>query len=528
MLKIVANPGLTDERACEVRVGSTTIGRTKDNDVFVLHKSLSRQHARLEHDGTRTTLVDLDSKNGCFVSGARVTRREVKAGDVIRCGDVLLELRDPAVMTEKSWAPSTVAESRRTLSEMSIDDILGSRDASRTSLRLGDADSITRARERLEVLLKVGQLLSKPYSVDELLGHVLDLVLRIMDVDRVAVLMLDEASGQLLPRVQKAARGSTPERFYSEHIVSWVRDHGVAALFSDAKLDARVGAAESIVAQSICSSMCAPLKGKDRLLGVLYVDNLTTPDRFAAEDLDFLGAFASQAAVAIENSMLWHRVEGEAVMRSTLMRFFPPATIKRLSESGGASLGVVDTEVTALFSDISDFTVMSSSLPPRAIVDMLNEYFPMMADVVFRNGGTLEKYIGDALMAVWGAPFAAPDDVDQAVQAAVEMQRSLAVHNARWSERGRAPIRIHIGINTGPVAAGNIGSDRYLQYATIGDATNVASRVCGVAEAGQIVITDATHSRLRSARWPMRPLAPMSVKGKDAPLSLRVVEWDQK
>jgi adenylate cyclase len=529
MLRLVANGGHDDERAVEVRVGAITIGRTKDNDVFVLHKSLSRQHARLEHDGKATFIVDLDSKNGTFVNGARVTRAEVRPGDAIRCGDVPLELRDGSRGSGATWVPSTIADSKRDPSQLSIEEILSARPPSgATSLRLAEADAATRARDRLQVLLKVGQLLSAPHGLDDLLRDILDLLLRIMDVDRVALLMVEE-SGELVPRVLKSARGDAPGRFYSEHIVGWVRDNGVAALFADAKLDERVGAAESILSQSICSSMCAPLRAKDRLLGVLYVDNLTTPNRFSAEDLDFLSAFAGQAAVAIENSMLWKRLEQEAVVRSTLTRFFPPATIKKLTETGGASLDVIETEVTALFADVSDFTAMSARMEPRAVVDMLNEYFPHMADVVFRNGGTLEKYIGDALMAVWGAPFAGADDVDDAVRAAVEMQRGLAELNARWARTGRPAIRIHVGINTGRVAAGNIGSERYLQYATIGDATNVASRVCGVAAPGQIVITEATRSRLRKSTWPLAPLPAASVKGKEQPLQLHAVQWeDQK
>lgn len=520
MLRLVANPGHDDERAVEVRVGATTIGRTKDNDVFVLHKSLSRQHARLEHDGKTTAIVDLDSKNGTFVNGSRVTRADVRPGDAIRCGDVSLELRDGSKSSGGAWVPSTIADSKRDASLLSIEEILSARPPSTATA--------TRAQDRLQVLLKVAQLLSAPHALDELLREILDLLLRIMDVDRVALLMMDDA-GELVPRVLKAARGGEPGRFYSEHIVRWVRDNGVAALFADAKLDARVGAAESILAQSICSSMCAPLRAKDRLLGVLYVDNLTTPNRFAAEDLDFLGAFAGQAAVAIENSQLWKRIEQEAVVRSTLTRFFAPATIKKLTESGGASLDVIETEVTALFADVSDFTAMSARMEPRAVVDLLNDYFPHMADVVFRNGGTLEKYIGDALMAVWGAPFAGADDVDDAVRAAVEMQRGLADLNARWAATGRATLRIHVGINTGRVAAGNIGSDRYLQYATIGDATNVASRVCGVAAPGQIVVTEATRSRLRKSQWPLAALPAASVKGKEQPLQLFAVQWeDQK
>ena len=230
-------------------------------------------------------------------------------------------------------------------------------------------------------------------------------------------------------------------------------------------------------------------------------------------------------AVAIENSALWRRVEREAALRSTLTRFFPPATIQRLTEAGGASLGVIETEVTALFADISGFTSMSESMTPRAIVDMLNEYFPLMADAVFRHGGTLEKYIGDALMAVWGAPFATADDVDRAVAAAVDMQRQVEVLNVRRSRGGHPPIRVHIGMNTGAVAAGNIGSDRYLQYATIGDATNIASRACNSAGPGQIVITEATRARLRAGSATTSSMPTVVVKGKSEPLSLHEVRW---
>jgi adenylate cyclase len=524
-LRIIANPGGPEERAFEVRVGTMTIGRTKDNDVFVLHKSLSRQHARLENDGATMILTDLESKNGTFLGRDRIAQRVLAAGERFRCGDVVFELRDGSAVPSDVPTPSLVAESRRNLSEITIEDLLGP-PSTYGSLRLASADGATRARDRLDVLLKVAQLLGKPSEIDGLLGDVVDLLLRIMDVDRVAVLLIDEASGRLVPRITRAARGAAPERFFSAHIVEWVREHRTAALFGDAVADAPADAVASIIAQSICSSICAPLQIGGRLLGVLYADNLSTPDRFTQEDLDFLSAFASQVAVAIENSALWRRVEREAALRSTLTRFFPPATIQRIHQDGGAALGVIETEVTALFADISGFTAMSSTMTPRSIVDMLNEYFPLMADAVFRHGGTLEKYIGDALMAVWGAPFATPDDVEHAVQAAVEMQRDIETLNGKLTRSGHPPIRIHIGLNTGTVAAGNIGSDRYLQYATIGDATNVASRACNCAGPGQIVITEATRARLRGVRWLLSPMPPVVVKGKAEPLSIHSVQWN--
>jgi adenylate cyclase len=527
MIHLVQNQGRHDERRFVVRPEGCTIGRTKENDVWILHKSLSREHARIELTGAGLVLIDLESKNGTFVNGERVKRRELVSGDIVRCGDLALVLVDDAARPPPRVEPTTVCEGTADPSRVPIERLLAQPGPDlKTSLRVGEAEPANRARDKLEILLKVSQLLSSPREIDALLREVLDLVMLIMDIDRAAVLMQDDASGELVPRVVKAKGGTSPGRFYSEHIVRFVQERGVAALFADAQLDARLGGARSIVSQSICSSMCAPLKPRDRLLGVLYVDNLSTPDRFSAEDLEFLGAFASQAAIAIENSSLFRRLEEEAVLRSTLTRFFSPATVAKLAASKGGALDVVETEVTALFSDISGYTEMAAEMRPRDVIDMLNDYFPPMADVVFEHGGTLEKYIGDALLAVWGAPFAGEHDADHAVLAAVEMQKRLATLNEVRVQRGLLPIHIHVGVNTGIVAAGNIGSERYLQYATLGDATNVASRVCGVAEPGQIVISESTRERMRGNRWTLEALGPVALKGKEAPLRLYRVRWD--
>src|SRR5262249_21295378 len=264
-------------------------------------------------------------------------------------------------------------------------------------------------------------------------------------------------------------------------IVEHVRRTGLAALFCDVAEDPRIADKGSILMKSIRASMCVPLRPKQEVIGVIYVDNRRRPDRFSEDDLEFLGAFANQAAITIENARLYQRIADEAVLRNNLLRFFPPATIQKLTGAQGGKLEIIDAEVTALFADISGFTEMSSTMEPREVVELLNEYFPRMAGVVFRHEGTLEKYIGDALLAVWGAPFSHPDDADRAVHAATEMQREAAALSAELQARGGAPVRIHIGLNSGRVAAGNIGSDHYLQYATVGDTTNIASRVCDAA-----------------------------------------------
>src|ERR687885_1162934 len=217
--------------------------------------------------------------------------------------------------------------------------------------------------------------------------------------------------------------------------------------------------------------MCVPLKPRETVIGVLYTDNLSMADIYSQEDLEFLTALANQAAIAIENTELNKKMQSEAIVRTKLERFFPQAVSKKLKEEG--NLEIVDTEVTALFADISDFTKMSSTMEPRQVIEMLNEYFQVMVeDIVFPYEGTLEKYIGDALLAVWGAPYQRADDADRAVRAAIEMQWAVRRLNQEWLKQRNLQIQIHIGLNTGKVAAGNIGSKKLIQYATIGDTTN--------------------------------------------------------
>ena len=527
MARLILNPGKSDEAAVALHQGRNTIGRTKNNDVFVLHKSLSRQHACLVLDGERAEIEDLGSKNGTFVDGVRVEKHAFEGPHAIKLGDVELAFLPegaslPQASAKPSGAPTLVYDVSADPARRSLEQMLakGKGSVMATALALPPIPDEDRAGAKLQILLKVSELLSSPAPIDEVLSRILDLAFEILHVDRAAIVMADDDT--LEPRITKVRPGLDATASFSRQIVHYVLDQGVAALFADTQSDPRLADGRSILAQSICASMCAPLRPRDRLLGALYVDNLARPEQFTSEDLEFLSAFANQAAIAIDNAMLSTRLAQEAVSRNNLLRFFPPTAIEAIIQGGG-EVAAIETEATVLFSDISGFTALSSSRAPGEVIAMLNAYFPVMADIVFRHEGTLEKYIGDALLAVWGAPFSHPDDAARAVRAAVDMQRVMADLGQR--EPLLRGLTIHIGVNSGIVAAGNIGSQHYLQYATIGDATNVASRICNVAGAGEIVVDEGTAGRL-GGEWPLEPLEPVRVKGKDQPLSLRRVSWE--
>lgn len=547
MPQIIVNPGTKDEYSVEILPGSTTIGRADSNQISILDKSLSRVHARISRRGRTIAIEDLDSTNGTEVNGARIRTRELTHGDAVRCGDVLMMfVEDPRILKEVALKKTmgfnlgggTINLGQSTLALPSIDSASGT------------------AAERLSILLQVAEILSSPEEIHTLLERIVDLLFEIMDIDRAVLLILHEETGELQPRFARtrdgsdanqlaratvphnagdprgdtnAARpqGQTPKppasASYSRHIVQHVLTKNVAVLTSDAHADARFRSAASVLLQSIRASMCAPLRKGDKILGVLYVDNVTTPDRYGEQDLEFLGAFANQAAIAIENSRLYNKIQQEALLRNNFLRFFPPNTIKRLMDDDMSELGIIDTVVTAMFADISNFTAMSSSMQPREVMEMLNEYFPVMAEIVFKYEGTLEKYIGDALLVAWGAPFAHEDDAERAVLAAMEMQQALVKLNESW--QGRRHLSIHIGLNTGPVAAGNIGSENFIQYATIGDTTNVAARICSIAGENEIVISASTLERISRLNLPVEQLQPAMVKGKREPLTLYRLDW---
>ena len=187
-----------------------------------------------------------------------------------------------------------------------------------------------------------------------------------------------------------------------------------------------------------------------------------------------------------------------------------------------ARLGGQRREMTVLFSDIRGFTSVTERGQPEEIVGMLNEYFTRMVDIVFRYRGTVDKFVGDMVMALFGAPLDDPDHADHAVQAALDMIAELQQLNQAWKAQGRfAELDIGIGVNTGIMIAGNIGSDAIMSYTVIGDAVNLGSRLESLNKqyGTRIIVSDATRRALKG-RYQFRPLGDVVVKGKTEPVAI--------
>ena len=188
-----------------------------------------------------------------------------------------------------------------------------------------------------------------------------------------------------------------------------------------------------------------------------------------------------------------------------------------------ATLGGEEREVTVLFSDLRNFTSMSERLTPQQMLEILNRYFTRMDAIVSRHGGVVDKYMGDALMALFGAPLSNPDDADRAMQAALEMSNALDELNHRWEKRGLPAIGVGIGINTDIVVAGNMGSETRLNYTVIGDGVNLASRLEGLTKTpeyrARIIISGTTLAK-STRQYQTRRLGEVAVKGKQKPTEI--------
>ncbi len=508
----------------ELRDGARLIvGRAPSSDIPIIDPTISRRHAELESAEAGFTIRDLGSSNGTFVNGARVQTGTATLGDLVAFGKVAFRLQRIAadvappepVSAPTPLIPTIVRQRSVRDSNATMTPPVAAAPVSPTPEALSAAD---KSRQKLATLLEVSKGLGKAVDIDTLLDKIVRYAYQILEVDRVAILLLD--GNELVPKISRDKRGLDSERAIPQSIARTALNDRVAILSDNAGEDTRFGG-QSILMQQIRSAICCPLVGsEDNPLGVLYLDNADSGHRFGEEDFEFCIAFAGIAAVAIENGQFAQRIQRELVTRNNFERFFTPQLAKQIAESQvSLRLGGDKRKVAVLFSDIRGFTALSETMRPEETASLLSEYFTQMVDCVFRHEGTLDKFIGDAVMAQWGAPIGGPDDADKALAAAIEMMHALDKLNASWRGAGRPEVQIGIGLNYGEAFAGNIGSNRRLEYTIIGDTVNTAKRVCSAAEGGELLITEEFRQALHSSPT-LTQCPPMDLKNKSQPVTV--------
>lgn len=372
--------------------------------------------------------------------------------------------------------------------------------------------------ERLRLSHELSREICMERDLTSLLNKILISMFKFVRADR-GCIFLKEKDG-LIPGASLRRDGTDVPITVSSTIMNHVIKERATVLTHDAAMDFAGSKGKSMILNRISSAIVAPLLHNDDILGVLWLDSETLA-QFQQKDLEMVTAIAAQAAMFIEINILARKIEQEIVTRERFSRLLSPNVAAKviagemIVQRGGQLL----SECTVFNSDIRGFTQMSESADPAFLVEILNDYFEQMVETLFKYDGTLDKFMGDGIMALFGAPVAAEDDPVRCVNCALEQMEVLARMNQQVHDRARAPLAIGIGIHTGPLVAGYIGSSKALSYTVIGDTANTSARLCGVAAAGQILVSEQTLARLGN-RFEYEELPPAHLKGKEKPFKM--------
>ena len=524
-----------------------TIGRAPDNAIVLDDPRASRYHAHINQAENGTfTIVDgavingqlRRSANKVFINGEPRFEQQLKTGDRITIGASTLRFEQPA--EERT---TDVRYDDKPLGHTQL--LISANDVMSTVLRSKEEVSPTAQRDKvLEALQRKANILSALYEMSKTLGSVFDLnaifdkatdiIFRSTPADRVVALLAEGEGNEdaNLTPIAMRARDNKLEAHarrlsIGRTITRKVMKDRVALLSQDAASDEQFAGVDSIVSQGVRSTICAPLVAETRVHGALYADRLDPFAAFKPDDLELISAVAAQTAIAVENARAHERLAREEVARANYSRFLPEYVVKQMLENPDSfKLGGVSQIITILFADIRGFTRISEHAPPEKIVNLLNRYFSAMTEIIFAHGGTLDKYLGDGLMALFGAPTTTPDDASNALNAAVAMQRRMLGINRELHDEGFPEIGVGMGLHTGEVIVGYIGSDRRSEYTAIGDPVNTSSRLESNARGGEILISDATAKAAHS-RYKLKPREPIMVKNRQQPVMLWEVDWQK-
>jgi adenylate cyclase len=494
-----------------LRPGDTVVGRAPICDLAIDEPSISRRHVRFRVHGDHCVLTDLGGRNGTFVNGEQVTEAEVKAGDAIVLGRFPLRVDHGAL-------DSLVFSDSHALVEGEASIV---RAATAGALAVPDFHPAVDAERLMKTISEVSRQLVPGGPVASLLERVATVVLDVLPVDRAFVLLMDDQGTEVLTRVSRA-RGNRPvgSANLSRAIVRRVIQDQVAMLGCDATLESG-GTGPDSLPENIRWFMCTPLSTPGGVLGLVYADNPGSM-KLNAADLDVLQAIGAYAAAAVEQSRLTERMLEHWRMRERLHRHHSTAVVEQIlaavSAANAPATSPDDRDITVLMADIVGFTRRTKSMQPAAVAQWLQRYYSLASEAVFAEDGTVDKFVGDRLVAVFGAPLDQPDHAARALRVAQMIRHAIS------TQAGESPVSLRIALNSGLAVAGEVGWPKRRDYTAVGDVVNTCERILSyVCEPGQIVFARGTRERL-GEQAPVKPIGPVHLRGREHPIDLFVFD----
>ena len=349
--------------------------------------------------------------------------------------------------------------------------------------------------QELNVLYSVGKSVTSLADIEQLLPRIVDAAIKLTSAEEGHLYLLENDA--LICRALKrhnATRASSVSIAADDPVAQHVAKTGQPLILTPEQTEQTAKAPLSIA--------CAPLVIQGQVIGVLGVSNISTSARvFSKHDSGLLSTLTDYAAIAIENSRNYTALSQtkereKSQIRSTFGRFVPPQVVDQvLDDPQRLQLGGRRQEITVMFVDIRGYTAFSEAAPPEKVVEMLNDYLSLAANVIMSYGGTLDKYLGDGLMAMFNAPEEQPDHTRRAVEAALDLQQAMTELETQRQDG----MSFGIGIGVGEAVVGYIGTDIAMNYTAVGDVVNVTKRLQEHAQPGQILMDEELVSRLQGA-----------------------------
>lgn len=504
------------------------IGRLPECDLQLPYSGISRHHCRLlKTDEGHWIIEDLGSKNGTILNNNPIaTRKKIKQGDIVHLDNILLNI----VLVQSPSSPTGLKE-KPINQELTL---IGNAEQFQKQWIEAETQqenliNYRRAIDRLKDLVEIAKLLSSAESIEEIFARVKEIVLRELTMlDRLALLVDIEGDGQLTV-IDSTVRSPSLDNnlppdssWISKSISNRVFTEKVAIKTADAQADDRFEGEMTIISKGIRSALAVPLLDKNQVFGVLYGDALISHEswqRGGDEDLSFFSAIGNLLASSVQRWLLSRKLRGEEIMRQRLERYHSPGVVQQLLKAGlsDGRLIPVEADISILFADIVGFTELSERLSPSRIAELLNNLFEEMLQEVFEAGGTLDKFIGDCIMAFFGAPEPQEDHAQRAVIAAKRMLARLEALNE--SNVLGENLQLRISINTGKAVVGDVGSSQRVDYTVLGPTINLAARMEPVCPPGNCVISENTYKLLRSpSGWEL--MGEHRFKGIDRPVRI--------
>ncbi len=492
--------------------GTIEVGRDPGCALALSAGDISRIHARFETDGTTLTVHDNKSFNGTFVNDQRVTSVGLAAGDTVQLGKTQFRVR---------WRPPTLEIPGYDAFDFHDDSAVYETEVmiAVSELRPAHADPAVLAA-RLKAVFEVSTALAEIRDLEAVTNRVLECLFEVFPQADRGFLMLGSDPNDLEARaVRQRGMDVIGELKVSTSICRRALESKSAVLFNHSeKPGFKLG--RSVMALNIRNAMTVPLVMGDEVEGLLQIDTPDAARPFTRDDLELAVAVAQQVAIALHNAQLLKQVEKEITTRKNLTRFLPgPLVDQAVKGEIDLSLGGRSCSGTILFSDVVGFTRMSELLEPEEVVSLMNRYFDRMVPCIQKTGGAIDKYMGDAIMAFWGIPFGEEASAMGGAESALTMQAAIAGFNSIQVEEGLPSVGMGIGLNSGPVVAGNIGSRDRTEYTVLGDTVNTAQRIEATAGRDVTLVGASTWSELGGRGFGLR-MPPRMVKNKVEPLDL--------